>query len=90
METPSLVLPRHYTGPPDILTLVHYIVCTVGKRAVGIRLKCLLFYLNHTFREQKILLTSIAQDLYGDGVDCQDEYVEILDGDTVDALSLGK
>ena len=39
---------------------------------------------------QKILLTSIAQDLYGDGVDCQDEYVEILDGDTVDALSLGK
>ena len=39
---------------------------------------------------QKILLTSVAQDLYGDGVDCQDEYVEILDGDTVDALSLGK
>ena len=39
---------------------------------------------------QKILLTSIVQDLYGDGVDCQDEYVEILDGDTADALSLGK
>ena len=39
---------------------------------------------------QKILLTSEFQDLYGDGVDCQDEYVEILDGDSVDALSLGK
>ena len=39
---------------------------------------------------QKILLTSVAQDLYGDEVDCQDEYIEILDGDTADALSLGK
>ena len=35
-------------------------------------------------------MTSEFQDLYGDGETCDDEYVEILDGDTVDALSLGK
>ena len=39
---------------------------------------------------QKVMLTSLDFNLYGDGVDCTDEYVEILDGDTVDALSLGK
>ena len=50
----------------------------------------LLWFTLYIFRKQKILLTSVDQDLYGDGVDCQDEYVEILDGDTVDALSLGK
>ena len=36
------------------------------------------------------MITSLDINLYGDGVDCTDEYVEILDGDTVDALSLGK
>ena len=46
--------------------------------------QCNYYYL------QKVLITSLDQDLYGDGVNCEDEYVEILDGDTVDALSLGK
>ena len=36
------------------------------------------------------MLTCLDLKLGGDGVDCTDEYVEILDGDTVDALSLGK
>ena len=39
---------------------------------------------------QKLIINCLDLDLYGDGVDCEDEYVEILDGDTVDALSLGK
>ena len=36
------------------------------------------------------MITCLDLNLGGDGVDCTDEYVEILDGDTVDALSLGK
>ena len=36
------------------------------------------------------MLTCLDLNLAGDGVDCTDEYVEILDGDTADALSLGK
>ena len=39
---------------------------------------------------QKVMITCLDLNLAGDGVDCTDQYVEILDGDTVDALSLGK
>ena len=39
---------------------------------------------------QKVMITCLDLNLGGDGVDCTDEYVEILDGDTVDALSLRK
>ena len=35
-------------------------------------------------------ITQLDMNLAGDGVNCEDEYVEVLDGDTVDALSLGK
>ena len=46
--------------------------------------------IKNLFLIQKVSLTSLDLDLYGNGVDCTDEYVEVLDGDTVDALSLGK
>ena len=36
------------------------------------------------------MITCGDLNLGGDGVDCTDQYVEILDGDTADALSLGK
>ena len=36
------------------------------------------------------MITCLDLNLGGDGVDGTDEYVEILDGDTADALPLGK
>ena len=39
---------------------------------------------------QKIILTSLDQNLHGDGINCKEEYVEVLDGDTSDALLLGQ
>ena len=39
---------------------------------------------------QKVVLTSLQIDLYSEPGECDTEYVEILDGDSVGALSLGK
>ena len=36
------------------------------------------------------MITALDINLHGNGDDCEDESVEILDGDEVDALSLGK
>ena len=37
-----------------------------------------------------MVLTALIMDLPGDEENCDDEYVEILDGDTDDAISLGR
>ena len=37
----NLVKPEPLCTPPPILKCVHHVACTVGKRTVGIQLKCL-------------------------------------------------
>ena len=49
-----LAPPPHVQGPgsdlvPGMFKHVNYVVCTVGKRAVGIRLKCLLVLFTNIF-----------------------------------------
>ena len=39
---------------------------------------------------QKVLLYSLEFSLNGDGDDCNNEYLEILDGEEGDAISIGK
>ena len=41
-------------------------------------------------RLQQILVESLAFALRGDGIDCKKDYLEIFDGDSADALPIGK
>ena len=47
-------------GLPDMVKLVHYVACTVGKWAVGIQLKCLLVKQGNLFKLEAYILTNVT------------------------------
>ena len=66
MGTPIPALPPYYTMPPhthtDTFRFVHYVAPTVGKRAVGIRLKCLLVFNNPSASKMKGIFSSFGMN----------------------------